>query len=257
MKKKLGPEQEKLVTENIKLVSYFIRKLGIDFKDYDEYQDYVSVAKIGLVNAAIAYKPEKKYAFSTYAGKCIINELYSYIEQNKKNIDRRFYRYDYDEDKENFENYGLFLDDNTADLDVEREEEIERIINIILNCLDKKHIIVLFYRIAGVKMKDAASRLGVSSRTITKMKHQSLKVIKERTKYKRKIIFSMTNGKYRFTFYPQDEKEYKKIITSLLDKLKTDEHEFVIVPHTSLAIIEVPPKNESFYFIAEFIYEIM
>lgn len=75
----LSEEQQKLAEDNIKLVFYVINKY--EFMSHDE----VDLGYIGLCEAALTYNRSYGVKFSTYAIRCIFNEILSYITR-KKNI---------------------------------------------------------------------------------------------------------------------------------------------------------------------------
>lgn len=72
---------ESLVTDNLNLARFVAKKyLSNDM----EYEDIESIAFIGLVKAAKSFDKSKGYAFSTYAVRCIENEIKYYFR--KKSI---------------------------------------------------------------------------------------------------------------------------------------------------------------------------
>ncbi len=73
---------ELLIAENISLVKRLVYRLGFPASEFD---DFVSVGYIGLIKAARTYDINKDYAFSTYAGKCINNEIIMYVRKHYKN----------------------------------------------------------------------------------------------------------------------------------------------------------------------------
>ena len=75
--------REKLINHNIGLVVYCVRT---DFKDtnYDK-KELVSVGCFGLIKAVDTYDISKGREFSTYAGRCIINEINYFLRSLKKN----------------------------------------------------------------------------------------------------------------------------------------------------------------------------
>jgi RNA polymerase sigma factor (sigma-70 family) len=79
----MSPEQELLVTENIKLihglVNHFTRGKGLPEYAIEEVMDE---AQLGLVKAAISYDPEKS-AFSTWAYKIMGQEVVKYLRSLK------------------------------------------------------------------------------------------------------------------------------------------------------------------------------
>lgn len=72
----MSEEQQKLVTDNINLIFYYMHKHRLNLEDKD-------VGYIALCKAAKGYNPELKIAFSSYALRCIHNEFQ--IEHLRKN----------------------------------------------------------------------------------------------------------------------------------------------------------------------------
>jgi len=74
-------EQEALCLNNMRLVSHCAKKFIPSGIPWD---DLISCGNVGLVSAAVTYRPEKNTSFSTYAGRCIDNEVYKLLRQRKK-----------------------------------------------------------------------------------------------------------------------------------------------------------------------------
>lgn len=68
-------EQEKLVEGNLRLVDFVIRRKFPRWREIGEYEDVQQIGRIGLCKAAQTYDPDKGRMFSTYAAKCVCNEL--------------------------------------------------------------------------------------------------------------------------------------------------------------------------------------
>ena len=74
--------RDKLITHNIRLVLY---EINTKFKNvnYDK-KDLVSIGNLGLVKAVDTYDLSKKFEFSTYAARCIDNEILMFLRKIKK-----------------------------------------------------------------------------------------------------------------------------------------------------------------------------
>ena len=72
----------KLMTSNINLVNYIVNKKF--FSVNCDKDDLISVGKIGLIKAIDTFDLSTKWKFSTYACRCIKNEIYIYMRQMKK-----------------------------------------------------------------------------------------------------------------------------------------------------------------------------
>lgn len=71
--------------DHMKLVYYIVHKYRII--PPAEYDDMVQEAFIGLWKAVKTFKPEKNYAFATYASRCIYNQINMYLRTIKKQKD--------------------------------------------------------------------------------------------------------------------------------------------------------------------------
>ena len=64
--------KNKLVEHNLRLVAHIIKKYYHCVSDQD---DLVSIGTIGLIKAVNTYNPDKKIKLSSYASRCIENEI--------------------------------------------------------------------------------------------------------------------------------------------------------------------------------------
>jgi RNA polymerase sporulation-specific sigma factor len=64
--------RNKLIEHNLRLVAFIVRKNYTDSKEQD---DLISIGTIGLIKAAETFNQSKKISFSTYASKCIDNQI--------------------------------------------------------------------------------------------------------------------------------------------------------------------------------------
>ena len=77
--------REKLIVSNVRLVFYVVHRYFNNTK-YD-INDLFEIGVIGLIKAIDAYDINKKAEFSTYATKCICNEIYMFFKSNKNEPD--------------------------------------------------------------------------------------------------------------------------------------------------------------------------
>ena len=77
-----GDEKAKdvLIHHNLRLVAHIVKK----YNQADEADDLISVGSLGLIKAINTYKPGFGTQFSTYAAKCIENEILMLLRVNKK-----------------------------------------------------------------------------------------------------------------------------------------------------------------------------
>ncbi len=71
-----------LVEHNLRLVAHIVKKYYGSGADPD---DLVSIGTIGLIKAINTYKHEKNIRLSSYASRCIENEILMYFRSTRKN----------------------------------------------------------------------------------------------------------------------------------------------------------------------------
>ena len=72
--------REILINHNLRLVVHVVKK----YNQTEEADDLISVGSLGLIKAINTYKLGHGTQFSTYAAKCIENEILMLIRANKK-----------------------------------------------------------------------------------------------------------------------------------------------------------------------------
>lgn len=75
--------RNKLIEHNLRLVAHIVKKYE---KKYSDTDDLISIGTIGLVKGIDSYKPSKKTRLTTYAARCIENEILMYFRSNKKHL---------------------------------------------------------------------------------------------------------------------------------------------------------------------------
>lgn len=70
-----------LIEHNMRLVAHIAKKYASRQEDLEEY---ISIGSIGLLKAVSSYTPDKKTKLSTYAARCIENEILMYLRKIKK-----------------------------------------------------------------------------------------------------------------------------------------------------------------------------
>lgn len=71
--------RNKLIEHNLRLVAHIVKK----FDSKDNTDDLISIGTIGLIKGIDSYKNNKKTKITTYAARCIQNELLMYFRSNK------------------------------------------------------------------------------------------------------------------------------------------------------------------------------
>ena len=74
--------RNKLIEHNLRLVAHIVKKYETKLIDTD---DLISIGTIGLIKAIDSYSLDKSTRITTYAARCIENEILMYFRTNKKN----------------------------------------------------------------------------------------------------------------------------------------------------------------------------
>lgn len=69
-----------LIEHNLRLVAHIVKKYDIK---KEQTEDLISIGTIGLIKAIDSFKPEKGHKLTTYASKCIENEILMYLRSSK------------------------------------------------------------------------------------------------------------------------------------------------------------------------------
>ena len=159
--------KDKLIEHNLRLVAHIARKYTTNEQ---ELEDLISIGTIGLIKAINSFSQDKNYKISTYASKCVENEILMYIRSSKKQKAEVSLSTIIGTDKDgNDMELVETLDSNTKDaIDTIYNSVISKqVIEYINTKLPKreKYIMQLRYGIDGNKQKtqqQIADELGIS-----------------------------------------------------------------------------------------------
>ena len=76
--------RNKLIEHNLRLVAHIVKKYESKDNDIDA-DDLISIGTIGLIKAIDSYNLNKQTKITTYAARCIENEILMHFRSNKKN----------------------------------------------------------------------------------------------------------------------------------------------------------------------------
>ena len=70
-----------LIEHNLRLVAHIVKKYQ---RPEEDNEDLISIGTVGLIKAVITFNPEKGNRLSTYAARCIENEILMMLRSRKK-----------------------------------------------------------------------------------------------------------------------------------------------------------------------------
>lgn len=176
-----------LVEHNLRLVAHIIKKYYSSQNDQD---DLVSIGTIGLIKAINTFDINKKIKLSSYASRCIENEILMYFRNLKKSSQDISLNEAIDTDKDgnplSFIDV-LSVDDNIFDK-LNTKLNLGKIRDYINTELDdrERQVIILRYGLDNNKplpQREVAEILGVSRSYISRIETKALKAL--RRKYER------------------------------------------------------------------------
>lgn len=175
--------KEILIQHNLRLVAHVVKK----YNQADEADDLISVGSLGLIKAINSYKLNHGTQFSTYAARCIENEILMLIRTNKKHKNNISIEDVLGADEEENEI-------KLGDLRYDESEDVEKIVEnqMISQDLDellKKYLSKREYQIMCMRygllggpvltQREVASKLNISRSYISRLETKSLDILKK------------------------------------------------------------------------------
>ena len=181
--------RDALIVRNLRLVAYIVMKNYPEARDQD---DLISIGTIGLIRAAETFDYEKGNHFSTYASKCIDNQIKMHFRKEKHRRTEMYINEPIDFDNEG--NALTIADILSSDVDIEEEAALkmdsERLYRFIDEELDEREreIICKRYGIPDssgntflpLTQREIAKQLGISRSYISRIEKKALEKLKKR-----------------------------------------------------------------------------
>ena len=179
-----------LIEHNLRLVAHIVKKFESKSTDTD---DLISIGTIGLIKGIDTYKKNPKVKITTYAARCIQNEILMFYRSNKKNQFTVSLNDSIGYDKEGNEiNIGDLIEDKSEDiLDTITINENINLLKNYLKVLNKreKEIIIKRYGLNNEKdltQKEIADKMGISRSYVSRIEKRALtKILREFIKNKK------------------------------------------------------------------------
>lgn len=176
--------RSKLIEHNLRLVAHIIKKYYSNINDQD---DLVSIGTIGLIKAINTFDVSKGIRLSSYAARCIENEVLMFFRNGKKTAQDVSMNEPIDTDKEG---NALTLmdvmsteDSIVDDLDIKiKSEKLKQYIIEVLSPRERL-IIELRYGLYGktpLTQREVASKLNISRSYVSRIEKKALGLLKKR-----------------------------------------------------------------------------
>ena len=175
--------QETLVKHNMRLVAHIVKKYQ---SAEDDMEELISIGTIGLIKAVDTFDQEKARRLSTYAARCVENEILMYMRAKKKYMRETSYYEPIGTDKEGNQ---INLLDIAADEEVDVVEKMEECENIrkLYGYLPQvltdreEHVIAMRYGVLGEEphtQREVAATLGISRSYVSRIEKKALAMLR-------------------------------------------------------------------------------
>lgn len=174
-----------LVRHNLRLVAHIVKK----YSNAGEADDLISVGSIGLIKGIETFSPEKGCQLTTYAAKCIENEILMYIRANKKHKSTLslFESVGTDKEGNDIALMDVIPKPNTGFEDIENSMVIDKVKSVIKDTLTdmETSVIVMRYGLDGGEAKtqsQVAKRLKISRSYVSRIEKRAISKISKALK---------------------------------------------------------------------------
>lgn len=191
--------REEIIEHNIRLV----KKIAVRFSNtpYDQ-KELVAVGIIGLIKSVDSFDFEKGFQFSTYATRCIQNEIVSFMSKEKKHIFDESLNKPLFTDKDGREDtIEDTIEDISSDFVTNYEnQEVHKVIREIVENLSERDIQIIKLRFGfetenPISQEEIAKSLGISQSHVSRTIKRDLKEIKRILQEQEWIEISERNRK--------------------------------------------------------------
>ncbi len=177
--------RDKLISHNLRLVAHIAKKY---YKNPQEQDDFISIGTIGLIKAVNSFNADKG-RFSSYAARCIENELLMSLRSAKKTSNTVFLGDLLENDSSGG---GLTREDVAADdyqlsEIAEHNEEVEMLYNRISSRLEirEQQVLQLRYGLENrrpMSQQEVCEILGISRSYVSRIEKKALEKLREEFK---------------------------------------------------------------------------
>ncbi len=171
-----------LIEHNLRLVAHIVKK----YNGADEADDLISVGSLGLIKAIKTYKLNHGTQFSTYAAKCIENEILMLLRVNKKHKNTISIEEALGSDSEDNELalIDIMFDSDDVEQKVNNSVISEKLEQKLKQCLTKREYIIICMRyglngLPALTQREVASKLKISRSYISRLEKKAIETMRE------------------------------------------------------------------------------
>ena len=162
--------RQKLIEHNLRLVAHIAKKYYADENDRD---DLVSIGTVGLIKAVDSFDPTKGIRLSSYASRCIENEILMFFRSAKKTAQDVSLNDPIDTDK----------DDHILE-DIDLRMKVRQLYEAVKTRLSprEREIILLRYGLTGQRplvQREVAKKLNISRSYVSRLEKKALQKLRK------------------------------------------------------------------------------
>lgn len=182
----------KLIEHNLRLVAHIVKK----FEKFDNNtDDLISIGTIGLIKGIDSFKIDKNNRLTTYAARCIENEILMYFRSNKKNNNNVSLNdsIGYDKEGNEINLIDVIKDDEVDFLELLHNQDNIKYVNQVLEILSdrEREIIIKRYGLLDndeLTQKEIAKELKISRSYVSRIEKRAItKLYREFNKNKKEL----------------------------------------------------------------------
>jgi len=174
--------KDQLIVHNLRLVAHIVKKYYNQSGDQD---DLISIGTIGLIKGVSTFKPDKGVRLSTYASRCIENEILMHFRSLKKTSGEVSLSdaLEGDDEEGALSLMDVIRVDDTMLEDLSNREAGGLVRKQVDQCLDdrERKVILLRYGLSGgepLTQREVAKALGISRSYISRIEKKALEKLR-------------------------------------------------------------------------------
>src|SRR5699024_1035749 len=174
--------REKIIQHNLRLVAHIAKKYYALPSDQD---DLISIGTIGLIKAVNTFDSTRRARFSTYASRCIENEIRMQFRRDKKTGPPGSLQdfLDTGKDDSALNLSDLLQDSSCMEETFEKKEDAQRLRQLIETLpARERQLVLLRYGLAGqppLTQLETAQLLGISRSYVSRLETHALQLLRQ------------------------------------------------------------------------------
>lgn len=173
-----------LIRHNLRLVAHIVKK----YNGAAEADDLISCGTIGLIKAINSFKPNKGTQISTYASRCIENEVLMFLRVSKKHqqVGSLNESLGDDHDGNEISLVDIITDDKEqSDIDLAMNNQLmQKLITVMRERLSEREFKIVSLRYGlnnhiALPQREVAKKLNISRSYISRIEKHALEIVQQ------------------------------------------------------------------------------